>query len=60
MRSVRDVLEAVIQRAEWEADHLDVADVWRIVTELDQLDEEFLQKVRRRVLIIICSNCTNL
>ena len=48
----RDVLEAVIQRAEREADHLDVADVGRILTELDQLDEAFLEEVRRRVPII--------
>jgi len=49
---VRDVLEAVIQRAEREADHLDVASVWCILTELDRLDEAFLQEVRRRVPII--------
>jgi hypothetical protein len=52
MQPTRDVLEAVIQRAEREADHLDVAGVGRILTELDQLDEEFLQEVRRRVPII--------
>jgi hypothetical protein len=52
MQPARDVLEAVIQRAEREADHLDVADVGRILTELDRLDEEFLQEVRRRVPII--------
>jgi hypothetical protein len=49
---VRDVLEAVIQRAERESDHLDVAGVRRILTELDQLDEAFLQEVRRRVPIL--------
>ena len=52
MQPTRDVLEAVIQRAEREADYLDVAGVGRILTELDQLDEEFLQEVRRRVPII--------
>jgi hypothetical protein len=52
MQPARDVLEAVIQRAEREADHLDVAGVERILTELDRLDEEFLQEVRRRVPII--------
>jgi hypothetical protein len=52
MQPARDVLEAVIQRAEREADHLDVADVGRILTELDRLDEEFLEEVRRRVPII--------
>lgn len=52
MQPARDVLEAVIQRAEQEADRLNVAGVGRILTELDRLDEEFLQEVRRRVPII--------
>ncbi len=52
MHPARDVLEAVIQQAEREADHLDVAGVGRILTELDRFDEEFLQEVRRRVPII--------
>ena len=52
MQPARDVLEAVIQRAEREGDHLDVEGVGRILTELDRLDEEFLQEVRRRVPII--------
>jgi HD domain len=52
MQPARDVLEAVIQRAEREGDRLDVAGVERILTELDKLDGEFLQEVRRRVPII--------
>ena len=52
MQPARDVLEAVIQRAEREANPLDVTAVGRILTELDRLDEEFLQEVRRRVPII--------
>ena len=52
MQPARDVLEAVIQRAEREAEHLDAAGVSRILTELDRLDEEFLEEVRRRVPII--------
>lgn len=52
MQPARDVLEAVIQRAEREGDHLQVADVRRILTELDRLDEDFVQEVRRRVPII--------
>ena len=52
MQPARDVLEAVIQRAEREVDHLDVAGVGRILTGLDRLDEEFLQEVRRRVPVI--------
>jgi hypothetical protein len=52
MQPARDVLEAVIQRAEREADHCNIASVGRILTELDRLDEEFLQEVRRQVPII--------
>jgi len=52
IQPARDVLEAVIQQSEREADHLDVAAVGRILTELDRLDEEFLQEVNRRVPII--------
>jgi hypothetical protein len=52
IQPARDVLEAVIQRADREPDHLDVATVGRILTDLDRLDEEFLQEVRRRVPII--------
>ena len=52
MQPARDVLEAVIQRAEQKGDRLDVAGVGRILAELDRLDEEFLQEVRRRVPII--------
>ncbi len=52
MQPARDVLEAVIQRAEREAEHLNVTAVGRIITELDRLDEEFLQEVRHRVPII--------
>ena len=52
MQPTRDVLEAVILRAERETDQLDVAGIGRILTELDRLDEEFLQEVRRRVPII--------
>ena len=55
MQPARDVLEAVIQRAEQEGDRLDVAGVGRILTELDRADEEFLQEVRRRVPIISSS-----
>lgn len=52
IQPTRDVLEAVIQRAERETGQLDVAGVGRILTELDRLDDEFLQEVRRRVPII--------
>jgi hypothetical protein len=49
MQPARDVLEAVIQRAEPEADRLDVSSVGRILHDLDRLDEEFLDDVRSRV-----------
>ncbi|MDP1946290.1 MAG: HD domain-containing phosphohydrolase [Nitrospirota bacterium] len=52
MQPARDVLEAVISRAEREANHLDVAAVGQILTELDRLDDEFLQEVRRQVPIM--------
>jgi hypothetical protein len=52
IQPARDVLEAVIQRAEQEGDQLDVAGIGRILNELDMRDEEFLQEVRRRVPII--------
>jgi hypothetical protein len=52
LQPTRDVLEAVIQRAEKEADHLDVARVGRILGELNALDDAFVQEVHRRVPII--------
>jgi hypothetical protein len=52
IQPARDVLEAVIQRAELEGDQLDVAGIVRILNELDRRDEEFLQEVRGRVPII--------
>ena len=45
-------IEGALGLAEREADQLDVAGVGRILTELDSLDEEFIQEVRRRVPII--------
>lgn len=52
LQPTRDVLEAVIQRAEKEANHLDVARVGRILGELNALDDSFVQEVHRRVPII--------
>lgn len=49
----RDMLEAVIARATIEVgehnDNIEVESVERILRDLDQLDEEFLQEVNRRV-----------
>lgn len=52
MQPARDVLEAVIKRAEREANDLDVTAVGQILTELDRLDEEFLHEVRHQVPIM--------
>ncbi len=52
LQPARDVLEAVIQRAEGEAERLDVTGIGRILAELDRLDDEFIQEVRTRVPII--------
>lgn len=53
LQPARDVLEAVIQRAEQEGgeqpEHIDVGAIERILHDLDRLDEEFLREVHDRV-----------
>ncbi|MDH4187767.1 MAG: HD domain-containing protein, partial [Nitrospira sp.] len=49
VQPARDVLEAVIHRAEREVHHLDATSVERILSEMERLDEEFLHEVRERV-----------
>ncbi len=52
VQPARDVLEAVIQRAEQESaepDQIGVGTIERILRELDRLDEEFLREVHERV-----------
>lgn len=52
MQPARDILEAVIHRAEEVSESeqpVDVATIERILRELDQQDDEFLQAVHRRV-----------
>ncbi len=52
VQPARDVLEAVIQRAEQESadqEHIDVGTIERILHDLDRLDEEFLRELRERV-----------
>lgn len=53
VQPARDVLEAVIQRAEQETgkqeEQIDVATIERILRDLDRLDEEFLREVHERV-----------
>jgi hypothetical protein len=45
----RDVLDAVILRAEQEGDHVGVDDIRRILDELDRMDEQFVDEVSRRI-----------
>lgn len=49
VQPARDVLEAVILRAEQESGALTVAGVRRILDELDRMDERFLEEVNQRV-----------
>jgi chemotaxis protein histidine kinase CheA len=53
MQPTRDVLEAVIQRAEHEAGEIGVSVIERILNELHKLDEQFLDDVNRRVPVIM-------
>ncbi|WP_455388918.1 hypothetical protein, partial [Petrachloros mirabilis] len=52
VQPTRDVLEAVILRAEQEPGVLTVADVRRILNDLDRADDQFLEEVNRRVPIV--------
>jgi HD domain-containing protein len=49
VQPARDVLEAVILRAEQESGTLTVAGIRRILDELDRMDERFLEEVNQRV-----------
>ena len=49
VQPARDVLEAVILRAEQESGHLTVDVIRRILGDLDRMDERFVEEVRRRV-----------
>jgi HD-GYP domain-containing protein (c-di-GMP phosphodiesterase class II) len=53
VQPTRDVLEAVILRAEHEAGEIGVSVIKRIINELHRLDEQFLEDVNRRVPVII-------
>jgi hypothetical protein len=57
VQPARDVLEAIIQRAEQESDRqpsaIDAAVVGRILRDLDRLDDEFLREVHDRVPAMI-------
>jgi uncharacterized protein YwbE len=52
VQPTRDVLEAVILRAEQETGVLTVSDVRRILNDLDRADDQFLEEVNRRVPIV--------
>ncbi len=53
VQPTRDVLEAVILRAEREGGVIETSSVWRILNELDSLDEQFLEEIHRRVPVIV-------
>jgi hypothetical protein len=53
VQPTRDILEAVILRAEHEAGEIGVSVIERILNELHRLDEQFLHDVNRRVPVII-------
>jgi hypothetical protein len=53
VQPTRDVLEAVILRAGHEAGEIGVSLIERILNELNRLDEQFLEDVKRRVSVII-------
>jgi len=53
VQPTRDVLEAVILRAEHEAGEIGVSVLERILKELNRLDEQFLEDVHRRVPVIV-------
>jgi len=53
IQPTRDVLEAVILRAEHEGEEIAISVIERIVNELDSLDEQFLEEVKRRVPVVI-------
>ncbi|HLZ33756.1 MAG TPA: HD domain-containing phosphohydrolase [Nitrospira sp.] len=52
VQPARDVLEAVLLRAEQEAGTLSVAGIRRILDDLDEMDERFMKEVSRRVPLI--------
>jgi hypothetical protein len=53
VQPTRDVLEAVILRAGHEAGEIGASVIEHILNELDRLDEQFIEDVRRRVPVIV-------
>ena len=52
VQPARDVLDAVILRAQQEGGDTSVDDIRRILDELDRMDERFLDDIRRRIPVI--------
>lgn len=53
VQPTRDVLEAVILRAEHEGGEIHASAIGRILNELNNIDEQFVEEVNRRVPVII-------
>ena len=53
VQPTRDVLEAVILRAEHEGEEIAASAIERILNELNRLDEQFLEEVSRHVPVVI-------
>ena len=53
VQPTRDVLEAVILMAEHEGGDVEATSIGRILNELNAIDEEFVEEVRKRVPVII-------
>lgn len=53
VQPTRDVLEAVILRAEHEGGEIAASAIERILNELNTLDEQFLEEINRRVPVVI-------
>jgi hypothetical protein len=53
VQPTRDVLEAVILRAEREGGEIKSSEIERIINDLNGLDEQFLEEVSRRVPVIM-------
>jgi len=53
VQPTRDVLEAVILMAEHEGGEIHASAIGRILNELDNIDEQFVEEVKRRVPVII-------
>jgi hypothetical protein len=52
VQPARDVLDAVILRAEQEGTDISVDGIRRILDELDRMDERFLDEIRRRIPVM--------